>query len=77
MRPPSGLFHAVFVFSGLLRYWRFVERTADGDLTEYAADNVRRIEMNLEIARPILFATALTEAGHRLASHLYQAVADR
>ena len=76
MRPPSGLFHAVFVFSGLLKYWLFIERTAEGDLKDYAAGEVRRIRKNLDLARPTLFKTALTETGRNLAFRLYETAAD-
>lgn len=47
-RPPSGLFHAVFVFCGLLGYWQFIARTAEGAPKEYAAAEVRRIRERLD-----------------------------
>ena len=75
LRPPSGLFHAVFVFSGLLRYWQHVERTSADELKEYAGGEVRRIQANLGTARPVLMGTALTGAGRRLACALFDASA--
>jgi uncharacterized protein len=77
MRPPSGLFHAIFVFAGLLKYWSFVENTSLGELKQYAAGEVQRIRKNLAVARPTLFQTALTEAGRKLACHLYREDGDR
>ncbi len=29
LRPPSGLFHAIFVFSGLLQYWQYVSHEGE------------------------------------------------
>ena len=76
MRPPSGLFHAVFVFCGLLRYWEFVTADTTGATREYAAAEVRRVRENLAKARSTLFATAMTERGRRLASRLYERVGE-
>jgi hypothetical protein len=71
------LFHAIFVFAGLLKYWSFVENTSLGELKQYAAGEVQRIRKNLAVARPTLFQTALTEAGRKLACHLYREDGDR
>ncbi len=77
MRPPSGLFHAVYVFCGLLRYWRFVENVSEGALKEYAAAEVARIRGRLQVARPTLFTTALTDFGEELAKRLYDGIDER
>lgn len=74
MRPPSGLFHAVFVFCGLLKYWRFVERTSEGDLKRYAAGEAAWTLERLRAARATLFGTSLTRVGRDLARLLYQGV---
>jgi uncharacterized protein len=73
-RPPSGLFHAVFVFYGLLNYWRFVASTADGPLAQYAAAEVGRIVDRLHSARATLFDTALTDCGRKLALAMYSGI---
>jgi uncharacterized protein len=74
MRPPSGLFHAVFVFCGLLKYWRFVEGTSEGELKRYAGGEVARTRKMLAAARATLFDTNLTRVGRDLASLLFQEV---
>lgn len=74
LRPPSGLFHAVFVFCGLLKYWRFVEATSKGELKRYASEEVARTLERLRSAREILFGTSLTRLGRKLATLLYQEI---
>lgn len=74
LRPPSGLFHAVFVFCGLLRYWRFIENNTSGDLKQYASREVGRILNNLFDAKATLFSTRLTRVGRTLAHLLYHEI---
>jgi uncharacterized protein len=70
LRPPSGLFHAVFVFSDLLRYWQFICQTGEPSIREYAKSEVQRIVGMLQSAFPTLLKTALTPLGRQLAQHL-------
>jgi uncharacterized protein len=75
LRPPSGLFHAIFVFSGLLRFWQHVVEAGEPGVRDYAQSEVRRISERLNTAFPILLRTALTATGRRLA-HLLAEQAD-
>ncbi|MDW8243039.1 MAG: HEXXH motif-containing putative peptide modification protein [Thermogemmata sp.] len=74
MRPPSGLFHAVFVFSTLLKYWQFIQLQSEGELKKYAKKEATRIKEQLEAARPILLNTKLTRVGYELARVVYEEV---
>jgi uncharacterized protein len=70
LRPPSGLFHAVFVFIELLRYWQFVVESESRDIREYATFELRSVQERLGTAFPILSSTALTSVGRQLLSNL-------
>jgi len=72
LRPPSGLFHAVFVFCGLLRYWQYISQVGDPNILEYAESEVRRIVGMLQTAFPTLLNTALTPIGRQLAHDLLE-----
>jgi len=77
LRPPSGLFHAVFVFCGLLKYWRFIARAFEGAVSVYAAAEVQCIRKKLKQARSTLFGTVLTEVGRELACRLYETLDEK
>ena len=70
LRPPSGLFHAIFVFSGLLRFWQHVSAAGEPSVRDYAQSEVERISAKLESAFPTLLNTALTASGCKLAQLL-------
>jgi uncharacterized protein len=70
LRPPSGLFHAVFVFTGLLRFWQHVSEAGEPIVRAYARSEVKRITANLESAFPTLMNTALSPTGRKLAVSL-------
>ena len=74
LRPPSGLFHAIFVFSGLLRFWHHVSVAGDPGIRDYARSEVQRISSRLESAFPTLLDTGLTAMGRKLAQSLAQQV---
>jgi uncharacterized protein len=74
LRPPSGLFHAIFVFSGLLRFWQFVSEAGDPGVRDYARSEVQRISAKLESAFTTLLNTALTATGRKLAQFLAKQV---
>lgn len=75
LRPPSGLFHAVFVFSHLLDFWAHCEMNGPSKLRDRGRQNVETTRKNLAKALPILKATPLTEIGSRLVSVLENRVA--
>jgi uncharacterized protein len=70
LRPPSGLLHAVFVFVGLLDFWRHVAEQGEPEVQEYARGEVGVIKGRLKDAFPTLFETALTSTGRRLVNAL-------
>ncbi len=70
LRPPSGLFHAIFVFCGLLRFWQHVSEAGEEAVRDYARSEVQRIVAKLELAFPTLLSTALTATGRKLAQIL-------
>lgn len=67
LRPPSGLFHAVFVFVHLSEYWQHL---ADNEATSEVRTRARRelhvIQERIEAAFPTLRATRLTRHGLEL-----------
>lgn len=73
-RPPSGLLHAVFVFVGLLGFWRHVAERGDPGVRDYARAEVGIIEGRLREAFPTLLGTALTSTGRRLVGELFARV---
>ncbi len=75
LRPPSGLFHAVFVFSELLQFWTYLEASGPSALRGRAHRNVETTRRNLAEAVPILKTTSLTDVGSRLASVIERRIA--
>ena len=71
-RPPTGLFHAVYVFCGLLEWWSYVSDTTEGVAHDAACREVLSVAAKLQEAFPILSATALTPVGKALATSLEQ-----
>jgi uncharacterized protein len=67
LRPPSGLFHAVFVFVHLSEYWRnLAESDSTTDIKKRARGELELIEGRIESALPTLKATKLSSYGFQL-----------
>ena len=71
-RPPSGLLHAVFVFSCLLDFWRHLDR--DPACYPSANREAETIEGRLHQAFPVLWGTPLTSEGAELVGILAERV---
>lgn len=65
-RPPSGLFHAVFVFVELRRFWRHVLATGPAHLRRRAASQLENTDRNLHDAVQTLKSCPLTSTGRSL-----------
>lgn len=66
-RPPSGLFHAVFVFVHLHEYWEHLAAAGPSrDVRERARGELAVIDERIEAALPILRGTRLTRMGFDL-----------
>lgn len=66
-RPPSGLFHAVFVFVHLHEYWEYLSLSGPTqDVRERARGELGVIRDRIEAALPILRGTRLTRRGREL-----------
>lgn len=66
-RPPSGLFHALFVFVPLLEFWQHLEKTSkDLAFIERARKDVHSIAAKLERGFAVIRTTQLTDAGREL-----------
>jgi uncharacterized protein len=66
-RPPSGLFHAVFVFAHLHEYWEHLAASGPSrEVRERARGELIVIDERLEAALPTLRGTRLTRRGKEL-----------
>ena len=74
LRPPSGLFHAIFVFVELRRFWLHVRRLGINRLHNRTNSQLEDTERNLRVAFKTLTTCPLTETGRRLASVLKAAM---
>jgi uncharacterized protein len=71
LRPPSGLFHAVFVFVHLHEYWEHLAANGpSAEIRERARGELGLIRERVEAALPILRGTRLTRSGAELVDHL-------
>lgn len=66
LRPPSGLFHAIYVFSFLLRFWKYLSLATKGALQARAKEEMRAITSKLHQGITTLRQTSLTETGIKL-----------
>ena len=67
MRPPSGLFHAVFVFVHLSEYWEHLADNGDtSELRARARGELLIIQERIHVALPTLRGTCLTTRGSEL-----------
>ena len=73
-RPVSGLFHAIFVFVELRRFWEHVLATGPTRVHSRALNQLRDTEENLASAFATLSGCSLTEAGSALAAVLRERV---
>ena len=67
LRPPSGLFHAIFVFIELRRFWRHVLLHGPKHVNRRAESQLKDTERNLIAGFKTLFDCPLTNAGRNLA----------
>jgi len=72
-RPPSGLFHALFVFVELKRYWEYILRAGPVYLKSRAAAQIEDTDKNLRQGFNTLKTCALTPTGTALAGALVEA----
>lgn len=70
LRPPTGLFHALYVFVELLDFWSFLQHTAP-DLQAKAAAECRRISEQLRTGFAVVETCALTAEGRQLLGLLH------
>lgn len=70
LRPPSGLLHAVFVFTHLLEFWNYLVSEGPSHLKTYASEQVTIIRTRLNTAIPTLKGTRLTLVGVELVEKL-------
>ncbi|MFB9843903.1 cyclophane-forming radical SAM/SPASM peptide maturase YhhB [Mucilaginibacter ginsenosidivorans] len=63
LRPPTGLFHALFVFVELLDFWTFLKLNADSILKEKADKESLRISEQLSKGFAVVESCDLTEGG--------------
>lgn len=71
LRPPSGLFHAVFVFVQLSEYWQHLaNQGATSELRTRAVGELAIIRERIDAAIPTLKGTPLTSPGRQLVEHL-------
>ncbi len=74
LRPPSGLFHAVYVFSFLQKFWTFLSTTESGDLKARAENEVAIIRERISAGVATLKEAKLTTTGTRLLNILEPSV---
>lgn len=70
LRPPSGLFHAVFVFVELRRFWKYVRSLNLDRLNTRAENQLIDTDTRLREAFPTLAGCPLTTTGRSLAAVL-------
>ena len=66
LRPPTGLFHALYVFVELLDFWKFLSESNDLSLVEKAKYNSKRIYHQLTTGFEAVENCDLTHAGRKL-----------
>ena len=70
LRPPSGLYHAVFVFVELRRFWIYVRDIGPKRLRSRALNQIADSDCRLKQAFDTLEQCRLTQAGQKLADIL-------
>jgi len=69
LRPPSGLFHALYVFVELLEFWSFYRHSFE--LGEKSARECRRIIDQLKVGFEVVKSCDLTEEGKTILNILF------
>jgi uncharacterized protein len=67
LRPPSGIFHAIFVFVELRRFWIYLRDHGPSEINQRAINQISDTDSNLEQAFTTLMNCSLTSVGHNLA----------
>lgn len=71
LRPPSGLYHAIYVFSFLRKFWMHLSlMNYDRRLQERATEEVKLITRRLQQGIPTIRKTRLTDTGTTLLNFL-------
>lgn len=70
LRPPSGLLHAVFVFTHLLEFWLHLSKQGKPIIQDKAERQVEIIQSRLSQGFTTLKTTALTQVGFDLVARL-------
>lgn len=63
LRPPTGLFHALYVFTELLSFWSHLALSSDTKLKQKAKEECRRISEQLSSGFGIVESCDLTDEG--------------
>lgn len=71
LRPPTGLFHALFVFIELLDFWSFLEINSGSNLQKKAKREKRRISGQLSAGFRVVENCDLTSAGRLILTILH------
>lgn len=66
LRPPSGLFHAIYVFCFLKKFWHFLSISSSGDLKDRAVREVDIIQKKILHGINTVKQTKLTSTGLEL-----------
>jgi uncharacterized protein len=70
LRPPSGLFHAIFVFTHLLEFWLYLSQQEKSIIQDKATKQVNIIQSFLSQGFTTLKTTSLTKVGLNLVNRL-------
>ena len=72
LRPPTGLFHALYVFVELLEFWSFLRNAPDTIIAERAEIEIRIISEKISTGFSAVESCDLTEEGRHLLMLLHQ-----
>ncbi|WP_431295502.1 FxsB family cyclophane-forming radical SAM/SPASM peptide maturase [Pedobacter sp. P26] len=70
LRPPSGLFHALFVFVELLDFWMFLKHSPDKEVQIKAQTETKRVRGQLQTGFDVVEKCDLTAYGRNILSIL-------
>lgn len=71
LRPPTGLFHALFVFVELLDFWSFLNTSLNAKLEKKAGKEIERISNQLKTGFKVVQECDLTSDGRNMLDILY------
>lgn len=74
-RPPSGLLHALYVFTGLLEFWAHLRRAPDSGTRAQASAEIAGTCVRLVKGFETIRACSFTPAGSALVESLYERMA--